>query len=298
MKTHKPLASLSLDLDNLWSYLKIKGDPAWSDYPSYLLEFLPLCLDLLDELNLKITFFIVGRDAYMPIHKDIFKEITKRGHEVGNHTYDHEPSMHTFSKEGLEEQIIKTEEAIEQATGAKPLGFRGPGFTWSKILFEILNERGYLYDSSTLPTYIGPLARTYYYWKTGLKGEDKKKREELFGSFKNGLRSISPYLWKLDDQRELLEIPVTTIPAVKTPFHMSYLTYLGSISPFLAKQYFNIALQACRAAGTAPNFLLHPTDFLDTALAPRMSFFPGMNVSACRKKREFYRHHRKPFKTL
>ena len=29
-------ASLSLDLDNLWSYLKVHGDPSWEGFPSYL----------------------------------------------------------------------------------------------------------------------------------------------------------------------------------------------------------------------------------------------------------------------
>ena len=48
----KPLASISLDLDNLWSYMKTHGDPGWESFPSYLDTFIPLVLDLLDELDL------------------------------------------------------------------------------------------------------------------------------------------------------------------------------------------------------------------------------------------------------
>ena len=59
----KPLASISLDLDNLWSYMKTHGDPGWESFPSYLDTFIPVVLDILDDLNLKITFFIVGQDA-------------------------------------------------------------------------------------------------------------------------------------------------------------------------------------------------------------------------------------------
>ena len=29
-------ASISLDLDNLWSYLKTQGAPGWESFPSYL----------------------------------------------------------------------------------------------------------------------------------------------------------------------------------------------------------------------------------------------------------------------
>jgi hypothetical protein len=32
----KPAASISLDLDNLWSYLKTQGAPGWESFPSYL----------------------------------------------------------------------------------------------------------------------------------------------------------------------------------------------------------------------------------------------------------------------
>jgi len=59
----KPAAAISLDLDNLWSYMKINGVEGWDKYPSYLDVFIPHILDLLDEMDLKITFFIVGKDT-------------------------------------------------------------------------------------------------------------------------------------------------------------------------------------------------------------------------------------------
>ena len=83
----KPLASISLDLDNQWSYMKIHGDEGWEKYPSYFDIFIPHVLDILDELNLKITFFIVGKDAENDANRKYLKMITQRGHEVGNHSY-------------------------------------------------------------------------------------------------------------------------------------------------------------------------------------------------------------------
>jgi peptidoglycan/xylan/chitin deacetylase (PgdA/CDA1 family) len=63
MNHHKPLASLSLDLDNEWSYLKTHGDAGWKTFPTYLDVFIPSVLMALERLDLKITFFIVGQDA-------------------------------------------------------------------------------------------------------------------------------------------------------------------------------------------------------------------------------------------
>ena len=59
----KPLASLSLDLDNQWSYMKTHGDEGWDSFPSYLDLLVPRVLETLDKHALQITFFIVGQDA-------------------------------------------------------------------------------------------------------------------------------------------------------------------------------------------------------------------------------------------
>jgi peptidoglycan/xylan/chitin deacetylase (PgdA/CDA1 family) len=84
-------ASLSLDLDNKWSYMKTHGDAAWQGFPSYLPLLVPRVLDILDTLGLQITFFIVGQDAALPENAEVLSEISRRGHEIANHSHHHEP---------------------------------------------------------------------------------------------------------------------------------------------------------------------------------------------------------------
>src|SRR6185437_15909786 len=86
----RPLASVSLDLDDLWSYMKIRGDARWEARPSYLSTFVPRALDVLDEVGLRITFFIVGLDASLERNRDVMAQITARGHEAGTHSFEHE----------------------------------------------------------------------------------------------------------------------------------------------------------------------------------------------------------------
>ncbi|MFN4174302.1 MAG: polysaccharide deacetylase family protein [Parachlamydiaceae bacterium] len=270
--------SFSIDLDNLWAYLKVKGDPKWEEYPSYFPQFIPPFLDLLDALELKITFFIVGKDASLKENLSFMQEIVKRGHEVANHSFKHEPWLHTYSKEELLIEISQAEEAIALSTGQTPLGFRGPGFVFSEELFRLLKERNYLYDSSLLPSFIGPLARLYY--NTIAKNEPN--RDKLFGSFKDGFKSN-----KAHEMDGIFEIPVTTIPYLKTPFHLSYLIYLASYSPAIMKGYLKFAIACCKLDSISPNFLIHPTDFLDDVQVPELSFFPGIKVPH-EKKRELF----------
>jgi len=280
---NKMNASISLDLDNQWAYMKVHGDEGWEKYPSYLNKFLPHGLEMLDKHKLRITFFIVGRDADDPQNADVMKEITTRGHEVGNHSYNHEAWFHLYSRDEILDELNKTEEAIFKVTGAKPIGFRGPGFSRSKELFKILKEKNYLYDASTLATWIGPLARAYYFRQSGLAKEERKTREGLFGSFSDGFQSIKPFKWNLDNKTELLEIPVSTIPIFKLPFHFSYLHYLAGVSVSLMNAYLRTAIAMCKLTNTEPSFLLHPLDLIGGDLVPELSFFPGMELSSSYK---------------
>jgi peptidoglycan-N-acetylglucosamine deacetylase len=283
MAKKKPIASISLDLDNQWSYMKIHGDEGWDKYPSYFNIFVPHVLNVLDELDLKITFFIVGKDTESEENSKYLRMITDRGHEAGNHSYHHESWLQTYSYEKVEQEIIAAEEAIERVTGQRTTGFRGPGFSWSNDLLKVLEKRGYNFDASTLPTYLGPLARMYYFKKSDLSKEEKKARKELFGKFSEGFRKLKPYKWDLGNGKNLTEIPVTTMPVFKLPFHLSYLIYLGNMSMGLMKIYLNTAIKMCQLTNTPISFLLHPLDLIGGDQITQLAFFPGMNVASSKK---------------
>jgi peptidoglycan-N-acetylglucosamine deacetylase len=263
--------------------MKVHGDAGWEQYPSYFNIFVPHVLDLLNRLNLRITFFIVGQDAAMDQNREYLQEIVSHGHEVGNHSFYHESWLQKYSAEAIKKEINAAHQQIVQTTGQEPVGFRGPGFSWSATLLETLADRNYLYDASTLPTYIGPLARRYYFSKSTLDDEEKKERSELFGSLKDGFRPVKPYLWRLGSSRTILELPVTTMPIVKTPFHLSYLLYLSRISYFLMLFYLNLAITMCRMTGTTPSYLLHPLDLIGGDKLTALDFFPGMDLASERK---------------
>ena len=274
----RPRASLSLDADNLWSYQKTHGDAGWDRYDSYLDVLVPRVLGFLAERGLTITFFVVGKDADEPRNQEPLAALAAAGHEIGNHSYRHEPWLHRYDREELAGELERAEVAIESATGARPVGFRGPGYSLSTTTLELLVERGYRYDASTLPMVIGPLARAYYFRTSRLTEEQKAERSGLFGTWSDGLRPIHPYLWRVGD-RTLTEVPVTTLPLGRVPIHVSYLLYLAGIRPALARAYFATALRLCRLRKVEPSILLHPLDFLGADDVEELAFFPAMGMA-------------------
>jgi hypothetical protein len=270
-------------MDNLWSYMKIHGDPEWESRPSYLDALVPRMLETFGEHGLTATVFVVGADAARDDGARAVAAIAAAGHEVANHSYEHEPWLHRYARADLEKDLAMTEDAIEAAGAPRPTGFRGPGYSLSPDLVELLAERGYRYDASTLPTWIGPLARAYYFRSAKLTAQQRGERQMLFGQASEGLRPVHPYRWRLRDGGSLLELPVTTMPLARVPMHVSYLLQLHQVSPAVAKAYFRAGLAACRLRGVGPSLLLHPLDFLDGKDAARLEFFPGMALPATTK---------------
>lgn len=277
----KPIASISLDLDNEWSYMKTHGDAGWDAFPSYLNRVVPRALDFFARLNWTTTFFVVGQDAALDKNHDAICRIADAGHEIGNHSFHHEPWLHRYDEAAITSELARTEEAIQALGIARPVGFRGPGYSMSPLLLRILANRGYSYDASSLPTFIGPLARAYYFMTAKLDAQQADERKALFGSLSDALRPLDPYRWH--DAQGLIEIPVTTMPLLRAPIHFSYLLYLSCYSEALAKAYFQLALFLCEKAGTSPSLLFHPLDFLGKNDVSSLAFFPAMNLSASAK---------------
>lgn len=136
-------ASLSLDLDNLWSYLKTHGDPAWEDYPSYLGLVIPRILELTGAAATTISVFVVGQDAAADENHELLGSLVAAGHEIGNHSFRHEPWIHTYSDSEVADELAAAHEAISRATGQEPVGFRGPGFSISPTMLGTLASMGY-----------------------------------------------------------------------------------------------------------------------------------------------------------
>jgi peptidoglycan-N-acetylglucosamine deacetylase len=276
-----------LDLDNEWSYLKTHGDSGWETFPTYLDVIIPRALSIFESFDVKVSFFVVGQDALIDQNKGSLRSIAIKGHEICNHSFSHEPWLHLYPTQKVEEEIDKAEEAIENATGVPPVGFRGPGYCLSADVLRVLARRGYLFDASTLPSFLGPLGRAYYFMRSRLDHVQRQQRQMLFGSLKDGLRPIDPYLWQIGET-SLLEIPVTTLPGLRIPFHLSYILYLSTFSPRAARAYFQSALRLCRLAGTEPSILMHPLDLLGKDDVSTLGFFPGMNLDSETKRQRVY----------
>ena len=94
-------------------------------------------LDILDKYNIKCTFFIVG--AWAEDNKELVRQIYERGHEIGNHSYNH-PDFTRVSKDRIIQEINKNDNLIEKITGEKPTLVRCPEGNYNDSVINIIES--------------------------------------------------------------------------------------------------------------------------------------------------------------
>jgi peptidoglycan/xylan/chitin deacetylase (PgdA/CDA1 family) len=105
----------------------------------------PRLLDVLDRFDVKATVLTSGLMA--ELFPATLKEATARGHEVACHHWDQ--SKHPFDYADAKEEreaIARSIEAIEKATGTRPVGYMSPGPRPSPYTLEICASLGFQWD--------------------------------------------------------------------------------------------------------------------------------------------------------
>lgn len=102
-------------------------------------------LRILRSYGVKATFPTTGLTAEW--YPELVASIAHDGHEVASHSYSHW-LMHTFSHDEEQEEIARVTEAIENATGTRPRGWRSPMYSSTGRTLELLARAGYVYDAS------------------------------------------------------------------------------------------------------------------------------------------------------
>jgi peptidoglycan/xylan/chitin deacetylase (PgdA/CDA1 family) len=97
-------------------------------------------LDILDRFCVKAVFFSVGEMALE--YPDVLREVAKRGHVIGTHSYSHPRSLARLGHDRAKAEIDMGFAAVVQALGGpvSPL-FRFPGFNQTPYLLDYLAEK-------------------------------------------------------------------------------------------------------------------------------------------------------------
>lgn len=110
---------------------------------------LPRILSLLAKKNIKATFFVPGHTAES--FPETIQRIRDDGHEIGSHGYCHESPVALPAEQEaalLQRSVVKLQRALGREF--RPVGYRSPAWDLSSNSIAILEDQGFLYDSSLM----------------------------------------------------------------------------------------------------------------------------------------------------
>lgn len=245
--------ALGIDLDGLELYAGIHGleipldDRARSLVPGVAAtRFGELCA----TLGISGTLFVVGEDLANGYGEDEIASLARAGHEIASHSYAHDYGLSRLDEGLIDDDLRLAEDAIENACRARPRGFRAPGYTLSDTLMSVLSRRGYLYDSSLLPSPGYYAAKAAVIAWMALRGRSSRS---ILGGPRQLVRSRAPHR----NAHGVLELPVATLPGLRVP-------YIGTLISMLPESAGTLLGQTLR---TDPLVVveLHGIDLLDAS---------------------------------
>ena len=147
------LAAISIDLDEVPRYAAIHGlDANLGEAANAVYDrCVPRFRAWLEEESIPATFFVIGEDLARRDNRETVRALHEAGHEIANHSHSHHYDLVRRANVEIREEVERGANAIAEVCGARPAGFRAPGYTVSDSLFRVLESTDVVYDSSVFP---------------------------------------------------------------------------------------------------------------------------------------------------
>ncbi len=145
---------MSIDLEEWFqvtNFENVISRSGWNQCLSRTQEVMPRLLDLFSEHRVRATFFTLGWIAER--YPELIRRISKEGHEIASHGYDHR-LVTTMTRDEFRQQLIQSKDILEQILGEAIYGYRAPTYSFRKEthwVIEELLDTGFLFDSSIFP---------------------------------------------------------------------------------------------------------------------------------------------------
>jgi peptidoglycan/xylan/chitin deacetylase (PgdA/CDA1 family) len=159
-----PVLSVTVDIEDWYHIPSVTGSPfsvyrdtaeffrTWEGRFDYLTEPTRRALDLLDDLGITATFFVVA--DVVERYPGLVNEIVERGHEIACHGLHHACSLEPKTKQPFippsefGEQTSTAKAILEKVSGTPVVGYRAPSAYLGGWMLDALERLGFLYDSS------------------------------------------------------------------------------------------------------------------------------------------------------
>lgn len=179
--------AMTIDVEDYFQVSAFEGSidrRDWGNLPCRIERNMDVILSMLDEADVKATFFTLGwiADRY----PGVVRNIISNGHELASHGYGHQ-RVSDLDREQFRQDVDRAKKILEDQSGQTVSGYRAPSFSISdrnRWAIDVLEETGHRYSSS-----IFPVKHDHY-----------------------GMPGAPRHPWQPNGKDGLWELPPTTVP--------------------------------------------------------------------------------------
>ena len=254
-KKQRPLAIVHIDVDSLWTIAEDFGYFADSSDCSIYTCAIPRFLAMLNEYQIPATFFCIGVDSTHKEQAEVMQSIVAHGHEIGNHTMNHRQDFGQMTPSDKRKEIVECDNVLRDTINTEIVGFRSPGYYFDDSIYPILQELGYTYDTSILPTpFLFFFAMVRFLLSGGIRTGKR------FGRLRDAWSNLYPHFIVTNRDysnitSKLIEIPISVIPIIRLPFH-STIVFMSGL------WLFDLGIRLARSFGLPLVYVFHAVDLL------------------------------------
>ncbi len=186
----------------------------------------------LKRRNITTTCFVVSSVA--DDHPAPIRSLADEGHEIGSHTHSHR-LLSKLEPDERKQELQISRNILESITGSTPGGFRAPAFDTSPDHYLMLDDTGYQYDASIVPS------RHIPGW---------------YGGEHNIHRPCLATTVDSEAPADLTVVPTSVIPGLRLPLTGTWLRFFGP-------QYTILGMRLLARRGITPMLYVHPWEFVE-----------------------------------
>lgn len=155
MKNQTVTHAMTVDVEDYYhvaAFNKAINPADWDTWPSRVEANTNKLLQLFDDANIKITFFILGWVAER--YPELVKTIRAQGHEIASHGYSHQ-LIYKQDQQVFREETAKSKQILEDLGQAPVIGYRAASYSITRKslwALDTLADLGFTWDSSIFPT--------------------------------------------------------------------------------------------------------------------------------------------------
>jgi Polysaccharide deacetylase len=251
------LSTIQVDLDSIWTYQRYldKQIPQHHCDPVYS-QAIARFLDLFAKYKIKATFFVIGQDARNPEQVKYIRKIIEQGHEIANHSMSHPLNFAELSLESAKQEIVLAHDLLKSIMFKDPVGFRAPLFSVNQQVLSLLEELGYKYDASIIPSAVFPCLMKTAHSVLNLRWVDLNSGNISFGKAPRSIYAPDNQDITHCGTMNIKEVPVSVSGFLRFPMHSTYIFALGR---FL----FDNGLNFCLKHKLNMHYLFHGIDLIE-----------------------------------